>query len=131
MDKFEKVKKILNGNITFQNIEFGNSGRIPMMGFDTEKAASQICQLFVPKLDESLLLTDEEIRKYYLGSRLTAVKDALKAQLVKADAYWQQHEQARVERICDDVDLIFKLPQVTTENAKDLWQISKKRERVD
>ena len=76
------------------------------------------------------LLTDKEIREYYLGSRLTAVKDALKAQLAKD----QQHEQTRVEEIFAELDDYFsEMPfgsgilTITRDELKSL----KKREGID
>ena len=39
--------------------------------------------------------------------------------------------QERVRELADSVDLIFALPRITIENAKELWQAIKKREGID
>lgn len=38
---------------------------------------------------------------------------------------WRQGRQVGIKEVVDSVDLIFKLPHITTENARALWQAQK------
>jgi len=100
----QKVKQILEQNTHTGMESFGDSGDIEFSEFDIETATKQICDLFMP--DESLLLSDEEIRKiessWYGGITEEQIDngdcpniltDIANAQLAKD----QLREQARVK----------------------------------
>lgn len=57
----EQMAKILNQNIHFSNQNFGNSGNIPTMDFDTNKAVDQILYLLASQTDESLIIEPKDV----------------------------------------------------------------------